>query len=124
MFLGMADASELLTYQVTISRPDDYGVSWWQVGNAGSPAQAAAALSELATRCALELPAPTGHCWFACDVLRADDTQVDYFVGSIRTAQLCELLRETAARILDVTSAASRGAGEVGHSVPPRRGRC
>ncbi|MBF6175088.1 hypothetical protein [Nocardia blacklockiae] len=118
----MADASQLLTYQVTISRPDNYGDSWWQVGNAGTPAQAAAALSELAARCALELPAPAGQCWFACDVRCADDAQVEYFIGAIRAAQLCDQLRATAARILDVTSAGPRGAGEVEYPVPPRRG--
>ncbi len=123
MFREVTDASELLTYQVTISQPDSYHDPWWQIGNAGSPRQTAAALSELATRCALEL-GPTGHCWLVTDVRFADDVRIDYFVGSIPTAHLSDQLRETAARILEVTSAGSRGACGVGHSAPPRRSSC
>lgn len=104
----MADARELLTYQVTISRPDNYGEPWWRVGNAGTPAQAAAALSELAVRCALEPTSPIGRCWFVCDVRFADDVQVDYFVGSISTTHLGEQLHGAADRIREVTDAASR----------------
>ncbi|MBB5918249.1 hypothetical protein BJY24_007161 [Nocardia transvalensis] len=103
----MVDARELLTYEVTISRPDDYRDSWWRVGNAGTPEQTAAALSELATRCALELAEPTGRCWYVCDIRFADDVQVDYFVGSIRAEHLADQLRYTAARTLTAVPSTS-----------------
>lgn len=108
MFSRVADARELLTYQVAISRPDNYGETWWRVGNAGTPAQVAAALTELAVRCALEPTPATGRCWFVCDVRFADDAQVDYFVGAISTTHLGDQLRGAAARIREVTDAASR----------------
>jgi hypothetical protein len=108
----------LLTYQVTISRPDNYGETWWRVGNAGSPAQAAAALTELAARCALEPLPPAGRCWFVCDVRFADDVQVDYFVGAIGTTHLGEQLRGAAARIREVADTSSH----VTHPPLPPRG--
>ena len=117
------DARGLLTYEVTISRPDSYRRLWWQVGNAGRPAQAAAALSELATRCAVDLPDPTGYCWYMCDVRTADDVQLDYFVGAVHAAQLGDQLRTTAARILDITAPGMPGSGTAGYSLPPRSGR-
>jgi hypothetical protein len=123
MFSAVADATELLTYQVTISEPDSVGRAWWQVGNTGTPAQVAAALSELAARCGREL-ARSGSAalhWYVCDVRDGGGVQLEYFVGAVRATHLPGCLDEVAARTLELTPARRRS-GPACHRLPPRWG--
>ncbi|GAB2712278.1 hypothetical protein [Nocardia thraciensis] len=117
----MADATELLTYEVTISQPDSVSRAWWQIGNAGTPHQVAAALSELAIRCAREFTdaaALSAWHWYICEVRGSDGAQLDYFVGAVRAVHLPGQLDDVARRVLELTSAAAPGPGD---RMPPRR---
>jgi hypothetical protein len=118
----MADATELLTYQVTISQLDSVSRAWWQIGNVGTPAQVAAALSELAGRCAREPTAQSSAArrWYVCDVRTSDGVPLDYFVGVVRATHLPERLRDVVARILELTSPDS--CGEIDHPLTPHWG--
>ncbi len=121
----VADATELLTYQVTISQPDSVSQVWWQVGNAGTPPQVAAALSELALRCARELtdaPPAVRH-WYLCEVRGPDDVQLDYFVGAVCAIDLPGQLEDVARRIIEITSAGSWDP-DTGSRVWPGGGSC
>jgi len=121
MFPRMADATELLTYQVTISRPDSVSRAWWQIGNVGTPTQVAAALSELASRCAREPTAQSAaRHWYVCDVRASDGVPLDYFVGVVSATHLPERLRDIVARILELTS--PNACDEVEHPLPPSSG--
>ncbi|MGW4847039.1 hypothetical protein [Nocardia brasiliensis] len=96
----MADAADLLTYQVVISEPDSVSRIWWRIGNVGTAAQSAAALSELAVRCRNQRTAvPTAWFWYMCEIHDGAGIEPEYFVGVVRAAGLPEQLNDIAHRI-------------------------
>ncbi|MEU2252492.1 hypothetical protein [Nocardia xishanensis] len=101
----MGDPSSELTYVVEISLPGRLDEQWWRVSNTGTPAQTAAALSELATRIYRDLLGPgagglhRGRCWYHCLVCGPDGAVLDEVEGLVQAFLLSGELRTVSATI-------------------------
>ncbi|MBP2194213.1 hypothetical protein [Nocardia goodfellowii] len=87
-----------LTYTVAISAPGRYNQPWWQVGNAGNPAQVAASLTELAARLDRDLHYPARRdrrlrSWFECELYGPGGVLLDCPQGAAPTHHLPSVLR-------------------------------
>lgn len=94
-------------YRVEIARPSTgFGPPWWQVHNLGSPAQASAALSELAARIEPDLRrpgTPACKCWYRYQVRWPDGALLDSAQGFIEAASVPTALRSLARTVLSAT---------------------
>ncbi|MEV0293703.1 hypothetical protein [Nocardia sp. NPDC050710] len=82
--MAVTGADSPLMYLVEISEPDRFDAVWWQIGNSGSVAQVAAALTELAARVERDLSGGEERCWIRYAVRRYDGGLLCQYEGSVR----------------------------------------
>lgn len=118
----MADpvaVGEELRCDVEIPRAGSTGQAWWQATNTGTPAQIAAALTELTTRVTRDLETrsnsgDTDYRWCCCLVSRADRSVIAGFRGHTTTAQIPGILAMMSQKAMAMSATGFRSASERG----------